>query len=100
MSSRGSVILCSIAIFVSLYLLWRSEKKQAAVGRRYVLAIHVVATALTNYREMQLFLVAYIITSIAEIFSVGGIIDNHTTLLTVYTRRRGCYYMEMKLIDI
>jgi len=32
----GSILLCGIAIAVSGYLLWRSERKQAAVGRRYV----------------------------------------------------------------
>ncbi|RDW83198.1 hypothetical protein BP5796_04689 [Coleophoma crateriformis] len=42
-------------ILVSIFLLWRSEQKQAAVGRR----------------EMQLFLVGYIIIEICEIFTVG-----------------------------
>jgi len=44
---------------VSAFLLWRSERKQAAVGRR----------------EMQLFLLAYIIIEICEIFTVGKIPD-------------------------
>ncbi|KFY72152.1 hypothetical protein V499_07678 [Pseudogymnoascus sp. VKM F-103] len=51
----GSIILCGLAILVSGYLLWRSERKQAAVGRR----------------EMQLFLLGYIIIEICEIFTVG-----------------------------
>ncbi|KFY81464.1 hypothetical protein V500_11409 [Pseudogymnoascus sp. VKM F-4518 (FW-2643)] len=51
----GSIIICGLAILVSGYLLWRSERKQAAVGRR----------------EMQLFLLGYIIIEICEIFSVG-----------------------------
>ncbi|KFY94251.1 hypothetical protein V498_03958 [Pseudogymnoascus sp. VKM F-4517 (FW-2822)] len=52
----GSIILCGLAILVSGYLLWRSERKQAAVGRR----------------EMQLFLLGYILISICEIFTVGA----------------------------
>jgi hypothetical protein len=48
--------MCGIAIVVTIYLLHRSERKAAAVGRR----------------EMQLFLVGYIIVSICEIFTVGG----------------------------
>ncbi|OBT67929.1 hypothetical protein VE03_02536 [Pseudogymnoascus sp. 23342-1-I1] len=51
----GSIIICGLAILVSAYLLWRSERKQAAVGRR----------------EMQLFLLGYIIIEICEIFTVG-----------------------------
>ncbi|KAJ5216916.1 Chitin synthase III catalytic subunit [Penicillium chermesinum] len=53
----GSIILAFISILVSLALLWRTDKKQAAVGRR----------------EIQLFLVGYIIIEICEIFTVGGI---------------------------
>ncbi|KAK2837035.1 hypothetical protein FQN49_006473 [Arthroderma sp. PD_2] len=52
----GSILVCFIAIFSSLFLIWRSERKRAAVGRR----------------EMQLFLGAFIIVSICEIFSVGA----------------------------
>lgn len=48
--------MCAIAILVTIFLLLRSERKAAAVGRR----------------EMQLFLVGYIIVSICEIFTVGG----------------------------
>ncbi|MCJ1306020.1 hypothetical protein MMC08_008838 [Hypocenomyce scalaris] len=56
LANLGSIILCGIAIFVTLFLIFRSEKKQAAVGRR----------------EIQLFLVGYIIIEICEIFTVGG----------------------------
>ncbi|MCJ1451435.1 hypothetical protein MMC28_001772 [Mycoblastus sanguinarius] len=56
LSNLGSILLCGIAIFTTLFLLWRSDRKQAAVGRR----------------EFQLFLVGYIIVSICEIFTVGG----------------------------
>lgn len=52
----GSIILCGIAILATFFLLWRSERKKAAVGRR----------------EMQLFLLGYIIVSICEIFTIGG----------------------------
>ncbi|KAF1982181.1 hypothetical protein K402DRAFT_438682 [Aulographum hederae CBS 113979] len=52
----GSILLDGIAILVALFLLWKSNVKKAAVGRR----------------EMQLFLIGYIIISICEIFTVGG----------------------------
>jgi len=55
LGNLGSIILCGIAILVTGYLLWRSEMKQAAVGRR----------------EMQMFLTGYIIVEICEIFTVG-----------------------------
>jgi len=56
LANLGSIILCGIAILVSLFLIWRSERKKAAVGRR----------------EMQLFLLGFIIVEICEIFTVGG----------------------------
>lgn len=57
----GSILVCGIAIVASAFLLWRSDRKKAAVGRR----------------EIQLFLVGYIIISICEIFTIGGFpIDN------------------------
>ncbi|KAI8630920.1 chitin synthase III catalytic subunit [Xylariaceae sp. FL1651] len=55
LGNLGSILLCGIAIAVSAFLLLRSEKKKAAVGRR----------------EMQIFLVGFIIIEIAEIFTVG-----------------------------
>ncbi|KAF4632295.1 hypothetical protein G7Y89_g5835 [Cudoniella acicularis] len=51
----GSILLAGLAIAVSAYLFYRSERKQAAVGRR----------------EMQIFLIGYIIIEICEIFTVG-----------------------------
>ncbi|KAH9908048.1 chitin synthase III catalytic subunit [Xylariomycetidae sp. FL2044] len=55
LGNLGSILLCGFAIATSIYLLLRSEKKRAAVGRR----------------EMQLFLLGYIIIEICEIFTVG-----------------------------
>ncbi|KAI2631995.1 chitin synthase III catalytic subunit [Hypoxylon sp. NC1633] len=55
LGNLGSILLCGIAIAVSIVLLLRSERKKAAVGRR----------------EMQLFLLGYIIIEICEIFTVG-----------------------------
>ncbi|CDM35545.1 hypothetical protein DTO013E5_7981 [Penicillium roqueforti] len=52
----GSILLAFIAIVLSLGMIWRSDKKHAAVGRR----------------EMQLFLLGFIIIEICEIFTVGG----------------------------
>jgi hypothetical protein len=34
----GSILFCGIAILMTVYLIWRSEKKKAAVGRRCGLA--------------------------------------------------------------
>ncbi|MCJ1254369.1 hypothetical protein MMC24_002184 [Lignoscripta atroalba] len=56
LANLGSIILCGLAILISILLLWRSERKQAAVGRR----------------EIQLFIIGYIIVEICEIFTVGG----------------------------
>ncbi|KAK1145426.1 hypothetical protein N8T08_004301 [Aspergillus melleus] len=56
LSNLGSILLAFIAILTSLFLLWRSDRKQAAVGRR----------------EIQLFLLGFIVIEICEIFSVGG----------------------------
>ncbi|KAI1347240.1 chitin synthase III catalytic subunit [Xylaria sp. FL0043] len=55
LGNLGSILLCGIAIATSVFLLLKSERKRAAVGRR----------------EMQLFLIMFIIIEIAEIFSVG-----------------------------
>ncbi|KAL8872865.1 MAG: hypothetical protein Q9174_001574 [Haloplaca sp. 1 TL-2023] len=52
-----SILIAFIAIVVTIFLILRSERKQAAVGRR----------------EFQLFLLGYIIISICEIFTVGGL---------------------------
>ncbi|ATY66156.1 Chitin synthase export chaperone [Cordyceps militaris] len=55
LGNLGSIILAAIAILTCIFLVLKSDRKKAAVGRR----------------EMQLFLVSYIIISICEIFSVG-----------------------------
>ncbi|KAI1083850.1 chitin synthase III catalytic subunit [Whalleya microplaca] len=55
LGNLGSILLCGVAIAVTTLLLLRSERKKAAVGRR----------------EMQLFLLGYIIIEICEIFTVG-----------------------------
>ncbi|KAG8669572.1 hypothetical protein FPOAC2_08906 [Fusarium poae] len=62
LGNLGSILLAGIAIATAGFLLLRSEKKRAAVGRR----------------EMQLFLIGYIIISICEIFSVGEFPLNST----------------------
>ncbi|KAM5360317.1 hypothetical protein ACJZ2D_013834 [Fusarium nematophilum] len=58
----GSIILCGVAMATAGFLLLRSERKRAAVGRR----------------EMQLFLIGYIIISVCEVFSVGEFPLNST----------------------
>ena len=56
LANLGTILVCGIAILVTLFLLVRSERKEAAVGRR----------------EMQIFFIGYIIIEICEIFTVGG----------------------------
>lgn len=61
LANLGSILLCGIAILVTVFLLWRADRKAAAVGRR----------------EIQLFLLGYIVIEICEIFTVGGFpLDN------------------------
>ncbi|GAB1313265.1 hypothetical protein MFIFM68171_03475 [Madurella fahalii] len=55
LGNLGSILLCGAAVAVTTVLLLRSERKRAAVGRR----------------EMQAFLLGYLIISICEIFSIG-----------------------------
>ncbi|KAL8727108.1 MAG: hypothetical protein Q9181_005827 [Wetmoreana brouardii] len=55
--SLGSILIAFVAILVTIFLILRAERKQAAVGRR----------------EFQLFLLGYIVISICEIFTVGGL---------------------------
>ncbi|KAH0431712.1 chitin synthase export chaperone [Colletotrichum camelliae] len=55
LGNLGSILLCFIAILTAGYLYFRSERKKAAVGRR----------------EMQLFLLAFGILQLCEIFTVG-----------------------------
>ncbi|KAL1877055.1 hypothetical protein Daus18300_002665 [Diaporthe australafricana] len=62
LGNLGSILLCGVAIATAIYLILRSERKKAAVGRR----------------EMQLFLVGYIVISICEIFTVGEFPLNST----------------------
>ncbi|KAL7941686.1 chitin synthase III catalytic subunit [Trichoderma barbatum] len=57
LANVGSIILCGLGIAMATFLILKSDKKKAAVGRR----------------EIQLFLFGYILISICEIFSVGGI---------------------------
>lgn len=56
LGNLGSILVDGIAILVLLFLLWRSERKAAAVGRR----------------EMQLFLIGCLVIFLCEIFTVGG----------------------------
>jgi hypothetical protein len=55
LANLGSILVCGIAIVLTAGLLWRTERKAAAVGRR----------------EIQLFLLGYLVISICEIFSQG-----------------------------
>ncbi|RMZ77937.1 hypothetical protein DV738_g4180, partial [Chaetothyriales sp. CBS 135597] len=56
LGNLGSILVSGLAIFATLFLLWRTNRKAAAVGRR----------------EIQLFLIGYLVVSISEIFTIGG----------------------------
>ncbi|KAF2478772.1 chitin synthase III catalytic subunit [Neohortaea acidophila] len=56
LANLGSILIAGLAILISAWLLYRTDRKKAAVGRR----------------EMQFFLIGYIIIEICEIFTVGG----------------------------
>lgn len=58
----GSILFAFVGILVTIFLLWRANRKAAAVGRR----------------EMQLFLLGFLIIEICEIFTQGGFpLDNN-----------------------
>ncbi len=73
LGNLGSIILAALAIVTAAFLVLKSDKKKAAVGRRYVKNRMPQLLIDTNKscREMQVFLIGYIIISICEIFSVG-----------------------------
>jgi len=71
----GSILICGAAILVSAYLVMRSQRKRAAVGRR----------------EMQLFLLGYIIIEICEIFTVGEFpLASNVRIVSRSTLASGC----------
>ncbi|ETN43851.1 uncharacterized protein HMPREF1541_10982 [Cyphellophora europaea CBS 101466] len=55
LANLGSILVAGLAIILTLGLLWRTERKAAAVGRR----------------EIQVFLLGYLVISLCEIFSQG-----------------------------
>jgi len=73
LANLGSILVDGLAILIALFLIWRSNRKRAAVGRRYVgLSPYCRQHKLTvSSREMQLFLLGFIIISICEIFTIG-----------------------------
>ena len=78
----GSIILSGLAIVTTAFLLWRSDRKKAAVGRRYEASNsgkYYGKTELILNREIQLFLAGYLIVEICEIFTVGGFPLNSAT---------------------
>ncbi|KDN69523.1 putative chitin synthase export chaperone [Colletotrichum sublineola] len=82
LGNLGSILIAAFAIIVSIYLLLRSERKKAAVGRR----------------EMQLFLASFIVIEICEIFTVGDfpLAEN----VRIVSTRLGCLGAQPKLIDV
>ncbi|KKZ64903.1 hypothetical protein EMCG_09192 [[Emmonsia] crescens] len=57
LANLGSILFAVSAILLSGYLVWKSERKKAAVGRR----------------EIQIFLIGYMIIQLCEIFTIGGL---------------------------
>ncbi|KAL5118814.1 hypothetical protein ACEQ8H_003317 [Pleosporales sp. CAS-2024a] len=53
------------------------DKRLRNLGSILIAAIAILSTAFLIWREMQLFLLGYIIISICEIFSIGGFPLNH-----------------------
>lgn len=74
LTGLGSILLSGLAILACAFMIWKSDRKKAAVGRRCatLLLSHPRNTQLTYGREMQLFLIGYVIVSICEIFTIGG----------------------------
>ncbi|KAL6249446.1 hypothetical protein RBB50_003299 [Rhinocladiella similis] len=61
LANLGSILFAGVSILVTLFLLWRAQRKAAAVGRR----------------EMQMFLLGFLVIEICEIFTMGGFpLDN------------------------
>lgn len=88
LGNLGSILLAAVAISVSISLLIKSEKKKAAVGRRCVLPHQPrMLEMLTDFylREMQLFLLGYILISVCEIFSVGEFPINKQVRMVSHT---------------
>ena len=73
LANLGSILLDGLAILIALFLIWRSNRKRAAVGRRYnwLFDLPLSTQANQSTREMQLFLLGFIIISICEIFTIG-----------------------------
>lgn len=90
LGNLGSILLCGIAIVTAAFLLLRSERKKAAVGRRFV-NLYLAGSLNTNMvnREMQLFLLGFIIIEICEIFSVGEFPLNGTVRVVCLSSSSG-----------
>lgn len=80
----GVILLDGAAILTTLGLLWATQRRKAAVGRRHEQSMQplpYISLANGQAREIQLFLVGYIILSICEIFTIGGIPLNSDTVI-------------------
>lgn len=70
----GSILIAFFAIITCAFLIFLSDKKRAAVGRRLVMVLTfgrgLRKTDLS--REIQFFLLGYAIISLCEIFTVGA----------------------------
>lgn len=73
----GDILLCGIALAVTLYLFYITERRKAAVGMRPVFAHR---SNYTGRREMEIVLLGYFLINICEIFSLGGFLTNTRVL--------------------
>jgi Chitin synthase export chaperone len=69
------MILCAIAIAVTIYLFLVTERRKAAVGM--ILAIRQLTI---GRREMEIVLFGYFLINICQIFSLGGFLTNTTVV--------------------
>jgi hypothetical protein len=69
------MILCAVAIAVTIYLFLVTERRKAAVGM--ILAIRQLTI---GRREMEIVLFGYFLINICQIFSLGGFLTNTTVV--------------------
>jgi len=69
----GDILLCGIALAVTIYLFYLTERRKAAVGTS---PVFVYGSNYTGRREMEIVLLGYFLINLCEIFSLGGFLTN------------------------
>src|SRR5271170_496097 len=84
----GDILLCGIALGVTIFLFILTERRKAAVGTVVLLDGE---TKCLGRREMEIVLLGYFLINVCEIFSLGGFLTNLTvvrvrlSVLSAYT---------------